>query len=97
MFSARGCSNKDVQAIVSGKSKRIKEGVEGTEPSPNTAKYCLGCLAIKNDAKNRNRNIKVIKIREEKEGLVLHKCMWVQRETIVFDGDTLDIPFLNKD
>ena len=29
--------------------------------------------------------------------MVLPKCLWVQNETIVFDGDTLDIPFLNKD
>ena len=29
--------------------------------------------------------------------MVLPKCLWVQKETIVFDGNTLDIPFLNKD
>ena len=61
------------------------------------AKCCLGCLAIKKEAKNQNRKIKRNKIKEEKEGLVLPKCLWVQKETIVFDGDTLDIPFLDKD
>ena len=77
--SARGCSNKGVQAIFSRKLKRIKEGVEGTEPSPKKAKYCMGCLAIKKDTNNQNRNIKRIKIKEEKEGLVLPKCLWVQK------------------
>ena len=97
MCSARDCSNTGVQSIASGKSKRIKEGVYSTEPSPKQAKYCLGCLAIKKDAKNRNRNIKRIKIKVQKKGLVLHKCCWVQKETIVFDGDTLGIPFLYND
>ena len=35
--------------------------------------------------------------RKEKEVLVLPKCLWVQKENVVFDGDTLDIPLLNKD
>ena len=61
------------------------------------AKYCIGCFAIKKDAKNQNRKIKRIKIKEEKDILVLPKCLCVQKETIVFDGDTLDIPFFNKD
>ena len=95
--SAQCCNKKGMQAIASGILKRIKEGVAGTEPSTKKAKYCLGCLAIKKYAKNRNRNIKRIKIKEEKEGLVLPKCVWVQKKTIVFDGNTLEIPFLNKD
>ena len=33
IYSARGCNKKGMQAIASGKLKRIKEGVEGTEPS----------------------------------------------------------------
>ena len=86
-----------MQAIASGKSKRSKEGVLDNEPSRKLEKYCMGCLAIKKDAKNKNRKIKRIKIKEEKEGSVLPKCLWVQKETIVFDGDTLYIPFLNKD
>ena len=57
----------------------------------------MGCLAIKKEVKNQNRKIKRIKIKEEKEVLLLPKCIWVQKERIVFDGDTLDVPFLNKD
>ena len=95
--SSRGCSKKGLWPIASGKMKRIEEGVEGTQPAPKKAKYCLGCLAVEKDAKNWNRTIKRTQIKEEKEGLVLPKCVWVQKKTIVFDGDTLDIPFLNKD
>ena len=32
--SARGCNKKGMQAIASGKLKRIKEGIDVTEPSP---------------------------------------------------------------
>ena len=73
--SAQCCNKKGMQAIASGILKRIKEGVAGTEPSTKKAKYCLGCLAIKKDTKNRNININRIKIKEEKEGLVLPKCL----------------------
>ena len=64
--SARGCNKKGMQAIASGKLKRRKEGVKDNEPSRKLAKYCMGCLAIKKDATNKNHKIKRIKIKEEK-------------------------------
>ena len=83
-----------MQSVASVKSKRGKEWVEDNEPSQKKAKYCMGCLAINKDTTNKNRKIKRIKIKEEKEGSVLPKCLWVQKETIVFYGDTLDTAFL---
>lgn len=97
IWSGQGCNKKDAQAIASGKSKRSKEGVEENEPFRKFEKYCMGCLTIKNDAKTKKFKMKRIKIKEEKECLVLLKFLWVQKETIVFDENTLDIPFLNKD
>ena len=45
--STRGCSNKGVQAIAFGKSKRIKEKVEGTEPSPKRQNIAWDVLPLK--------------------------------------------------
>ena len=52
--SAQDYNAQGVHAAAPGKCKRSNEGIKDNEPFRILVKYCIGCLAIKEDTENKH-------------------------------------------